>query len=276
MKTYKKCLILGLLLGCVMSTTSRSQTYFYYQEEILARLQVDIEKDVLGYYQYNYSVQNHSKSTQAIHGFSLQLFTHSDSLDYFFPASPWDGPETLMQQDTLWVIWWADRYPIRARQIQSGFGYVSKLLPGIVDCTIFLEPLYALLQKDTTDSLSGVPVFHDNRIERKTVGPVLIEEPLRPSDFMNYLIGLSIQSFELGWIKKRHISDVLTRRLEVIDTKIGQREIDEPRKLLQEFIKDIEVRERKHLTKEAYYLLKFNAAYLLEALTNKQKLSIFN
>jgi len=276
MKRHIQCLILWLLLGCLLSTSSRSQTYFYYQKDILARLQVQVKKDVLNHYQYKYVVQNYVKSKQGIHGFSLQLQTYADSLSYYYPAPPWAGPDTLFLQDTLWVVWWTDQYPIRARQIQSGFGYVSRLLPGIVDCSIFLEPLYALIEKDTIDTLPNISTLHDNRIERKTVGPVQISEPFLPSDFTNYLIGLSIQCFELGWIDEPYIADVLTRRLEVIDRKIGAREVEVPRKLLLEFIKDVEERERKHLSYEAYYLLKFNATYLYEALAKKQRVSILD
>ncbi len=109
----------------------------------------------------------------------------------------------------------------------------------------------------------------------KTIGPTAPPADFKPAAFLDYIIDLKHQASSLGWIDNSGIVNSLDAKLDNAKKKMIQGENNTAKNILNAFINDVEAQgcstyvncpPGKHLTSEAYALLKFNAQYLIDNL----------
>lgn len=263
------------------SATGNYKYYYPYFKEkywvfepgtkIKGKINVKIEfAPAIETYNYNYKVFSSKSSLQDINIFTLACQVPVTNIVPRHPSEPsdwWALPALLDKQEPL--IQWAG---VRAGKIkpggtQTGFSFESKGLPGIVDS--YLKGYVPLPPPFPEGYAPGdkPPNFFHNSIKGKTVGPVAVPEPFNSEEFLNNLISLKNESFKLGWIDNRMLSFRLGNRLKAIGKAINEKNIPRAKDLTQSFIKEVAPLKDRHLTPEAYYILKFNAQYLLDHLT---------
>ena len=71
------------------------------------------------------------------------------------------------------------------------------------------------------------------------------------------------EAFSLGWITNQGIEQSLDAKLENAKKKIEQGNKNAAKNILGAFINEVEAQRDKHLTSEAYGLLKYNVEYLI-------------
>ena len=71
------------------------------------------------------------------------------------------------------------------------------------------------------------------------------------------------EAFSLGWITNQGIEQSLDAKLENAKKKIEQGNTNAAKNILEAFINEVEAQKDKHLTSEAYGLLKYNVEYLI-------------
>lgn len=220
-------------------------------------------------YKYSYEVISNKSSLQDIDGFTLACKAPVTNIAFRKPDDPsnwWALPALLDQEEPL--IQWCgfEGAKIKPGSTQTGFSFESKGLPGIVDSYLqgYTETPF-LPEADETEDLP--PSFFHNSIAGKTVGPVAVPEPFKSKKFLNNIISLKDESFKLGWIDTRMLSLRLGNRLKAIGKANDEKNTLMAKDLTQSFIEEVESLKDEHLTPEAYYILKFNAQYLLNHLS---------
>ncbi len=105
----------------------------------------------------------------------------------------------------------------------------------------------------------------------KTLGPTAPPADFKPIDFLNYIISLKHEAYNLGWIKNAGIEQSLDAKLDNAKKKIEQGNIEAAKNILNAFINEVEAQgcvtyedcsSGKHISPEAYALLKYNVQYL--------------
>ncbi|MFZ3073102.1 MAG: hypothetical protein WA162_07645 [Thermodesulfobacteriota bacterium] len=109
----------------------------------------------------------------------------------------------------------------------------------------------------------------------KTIGPTAPPANFIPVVFINYIISLKHEAASLGWIKNYGIVNSLDVKLENAKEAIARNNLASAKNLIEAFINEVEAQgcasydkcvAGKHITPEAYGLLKYNAEYLLKRL----------
>jgi len=134
----------------------------------------------------------------------------------------------------------------------------------------------------------ALKVYPANHVLRKTVAPVALPSSFLPLDFLETLVSYIDQAFNLGWIDDQDIVNDLDEKLGDAKQQLEQGETKEAIEILQDFIEEVEEEagveeededdeddydeddDQKHLTSEAYALLKYNAEYLIKKLSESE------
>lgn len=111
------------------------------------------------------------------------------------------------------------------------------------------------------DSIRNLCDFHGT-----TIGPSAPPLSFRPIIWIDTLISYKHQSRLLGWIDNDGIVNSLDQKLENVKKQLEKGNTNSALGILQAFINEVEGQNGKHLTSEAYALLKYNAEYLVEKL----------
>ena len=165
----------------------------------------------------------------------------------------------------------AAQYRISPGQSLSGFQISTRGLPGIKNFKI--EPkLIPPSAGDTEESGEPVSLEEYQAVEDKvafkgkTIGPTAPPADFKPIPFLDYIISLKHEAYNLGWIKNTGIEQSLDAKLDNAKKKIEQGNIEAAKNILAAFINEVEAQNGKHLTSEAYALLKYNVQYLISKL----------
>ncbi|HLE09386.1 MAG TPA: hypothetical protein VI914_07135, partial [Thermodesulfobacteriota bacterium] len=106
-------------------------------------------------------------------------------------------------------------------------------------------------------------------------GPTAPPLDFKPLEFLNYIISLKHEAFTLGWIKNAGIENSLDKKLDSARKSLERGSATSAKNILSAFINEVEAQgcatyndcpAGKHLTPEAWALLKYNIEYLLERL----------
>lgn len=100
----------------------------------------------------------------------------------------------------------------------------------------------------------------------KTIGPTAPPADFKPFEFLNYIINLKHEAYSLGWITNKGIEQSLDVKLENAKKKLEAGDIKTAKNILNAFLNEVEAQKDKHLTSEAYGLLKYNTQYIVERL----------
>lgn len=171
-----------------------------------------------------------------------------------------------------------DYVQLKPGQSLSGFGLTSYGLPGIrefksdpsIDVDADYYPGWESV-KGAADESKAIIAKVDEFMEKvsahgKTIGPTAPPAVFKPEAFLDYIIDLKHQAASLGWIDNSGIINSLDVKLDNVKKKLGQGDNGVAKNILNAFINDVEAQAGKHLTSEAYALLKFNALYLISNL----------
>ncbi|GAB4536928.1 MAG: hypothetical protein Fur0020_05280 [Thermodesulfovibrionia bacterium] len=282
-----------------------AETYWGGELPNIRNTQLKAEVSLVGdVYTYSYTVTSGSTNTGQIWSFDIDIRQPQGSLELsgeglvngpgylkhtsaqvlsepttpkmipvgLFSPSNWNsGPDILGQ-----VGWGADDdqdmiYPGRSL---GGFQITSRGLPGIRDFRI--EPDLIPPSEESDITIEQIQEVEDKvAFKGKTIGPTAPPANFKPIDFLNYIIDLKHQSVSLGWIKNEGIENSLDAKMENAGKKIEAGDTKTAKNILNAFINEVEAQgcetyekcpEGKHLTPEAYALLKYNVRYLIEQL----------
>lgn len=86
------------------------------------------------------------------------------------------------------------------------------------------------------------------------------------TDLIDMLISDVNTAYEKGWIDNRGIANSLDKKLENAKKQLEKGKTNTAVSILNAFVNEVEAQKDKHLTSEAYALLKYNAEYLLTKL----------
>ncbi len=234
-------------------------------------------------YIYNYEVGNQTGIIQSIADIVIKYM--APIYDAKAPSEDW-----YMNRYRGKDAWHWTNYPpgILPGETKSGFFFKSKGVPTIVN-SVFLGGKRAIYSPpgdydtdDVVESFDRVMKTLEEQypekfeyVVRKTIGPTAPPSDFKPLDFLNYIIDLKHQSTSLGWIRDKGIEQSLDTKLENAKKKIEQGNVGAAKNILEALINEVEAQgcesyescpSGKHLTSEAYALLKYNVRYLIENL----------
>jgi len=172
-----------------------------------------------------------------------------------------------------------DYVQLKPGQSLSGFGITSYGLPGIrnfkaesaLDADADYYPGWESVKGAADESkaiIEKIKELEDKvNFKGKTVGPTAPPAVFNATTFLDYIINLKHQAASLGWISNSGIVNSLDVKLDNAKKKLSQGDNSTAKNILNAFINDVEAQAGKHLTSEAYALLKYNALYLIDNMT---------
>lgn len=161
----------------------------------------------------------------------------------------------------------------------SGFTMMSKAPPGIRAFTAYPDfnvyEFYPDIDEDTTaaldsaynliyayvDSMKNTVNYHG-----WTIAPTAPPLNFSYASWIDTLISYKHQSVSLGWIDNKGIANSLDSKLNSAKKKLAAGDSTAAKSILNAFVNEVEAQNGKHLTSEAYALLKYNAIYLIAKL----------
>ncbi|HBO84351.1 MAG: hypothetical protein A2073_05785 [Deltaproteobacteria bacterium GWC2_42_11] len=153
---------------------------------------------------------------------------------------------------------------ILPNQTFGGFILTSYGLPGIRDVKIEPDIDIDNLPEQYWENIELTKQLEDSLIyQTKTLGPTAPPADFKPVSFIDYIISMKHEAFSLGWITNQGIEQSLDAKLENAKKKIEQGNKNAAKNILNAFINEVEAQKDKHLTSEAYGLLKYNVEYLI-------------
>jgi len=233
-------------------------------------------------YLYSYSIENGADSQQNLDTFILE-FGVDDVTD---ASTMWSSDRIRGVQDeqiafvNRWM--WSGAQGLEPTESANGFALESPGLPGITNANFQgRAPILAWPTAPGGNLLKQIfalKVYPANHVLRKTVAPVAPPSSFVPLDFLETLVSYIDQAFNLGWIDDHDIVNDLDEKLEDAKQQLEQGETKEAIEILQDFIEEVEEEagveeeeedDEKHLTSEAYALLKYNAEFLIGKLSEQ-------
>lgn len=180
-----------------------------------------------------------------------------------FSPSNWNSGLGILGQ----VTWGSndDEYMIFPGYSLSGFQITSRGLPSLRD--FIIRPALTPPSENsniTTEQIKEVK----NKVafKGKTLGPTAPPTDFKATSFIDYIISMKHEAFSLGWITNQGIENNLDAKLENAKKKLEQGNANAARNVLEAFINEVEAQNGKHLTSEAYGLMKYNVEYLISRL----------
>jgi hypothetical protein len=238
-----------------------------------------------GSYTYGYMVSNLG-GIQPIYTIRVELFDFvqnatAPSKDWFsmgqFGGDYWD-----------WSLTEREPFGISAGETVAGFSLESRGTPSIVNATFYghkrvrYNPPGDMTDTDILESFGRVyrqvKGEHKDKYENiilKTIGPTAPPEELVPADFLRNLIEMKHEATRQGWITNPGVERSLDAKLDAALKNVQSGNTKAASNILGAFINEVEAQgcetyddcpKGKHLSPEAYALLKYNAQYLMDNL----------
>jgi hypothetical protein len=259
-----------------------------------------------GIYSFSYWLKNGSESTGCIWSFEVDItkpaggitLSKEGLVNYVpvmnapkadsppiipvaFPSVPMRGEHPIWDGDISvygTASWGSDRYTyeIAPGDTLGGFVMTSYGLPAIRDFKI--KPKYIAEDEDVynmgvseTEYIKNpskyLKAFYDSiSWKGKTIGVTAPPANLNLAAFLDYIIDLKHQAASLGWIDNTGIVNSLDVKLDNAKKKLSQGDNNTAKNILGAFLNEVEAQTGKHLTSDAYALLKYNALYLIDNL----------
>ena len=155
----------------------------------------------------------------------------------------------------------------------GGFEMFSRGLPGVR--TIYVKPKFKpkSFENATMADMERVAANQEAVIvSLKTIGPIMAPAEFVALDFLYYISGLQQEAEKLGWITSIGVGNSLDGKLNNVRKKFQSGNTQAATNILKAFLNEVEAQgcatyddcpKGKHLSPEAWALLKFNAEYLL-------------
>ena len=153
------------------------------------------------------------------------------------------------------------------------FEMFSRGLPGVR--TIYVKPKFEPKPVEEA-AMADIERVAANKeaviVSLKTIGPIMAPAEFVALDFLYYIRGLQQEAERLGWITSIGVGNSLDGKLNNVRKKLQFGNSKAAANILNTFINEVEAQgcatyddcpKGKHLSSEAWALLKFNAEYLL-------------
>ncbi len=215
-----------------------------------------------------YRVANDRKSEQA--GQILQIEAGVPVTAMAVPNASRDWVHIASASKVYWASV-AKEQDIAPGTSRSGFAIDTRGgLPGVV--RFWVEGRYEIpmvteaeAEKDTL----GEPRVEDNSVTGLTVGAEAVAD-LTPGGLLQRLSGLNARACELGWITNAGVCHSLQVKLEQATASLARGNRQAARGQLQAFVQELTAQRGpepgKHVSENAYWLLKLNVEFLLAKL----------
>ena len=99
--------------------------------------------------------------------------------------------------------------------------------------------------------------------------PVNVTTIMPVVNLLDTLVSLKHQAVANGWIDNQGVANSLDSKLDNAKSKLEAGDTTAAKNMLNAFVNEVEAQNGKHLTSEAYALLKYNAEYLIDRLPEK-------
>jgi hypothetical protein len=251
--------------------------YFKSAKDINVSVGAVAEETINGF-NYNYMLSSSKKSSQDVWSFMIE---HQSPLTNTLSPEGWSGMGTGITGGSpySWSSDEADDFNIKPGGSLSGFSLQSAGLPGIVT---FYAHGWVDLPTITEEEMPGEDEedcpernIFINAFKTKTIGPTAPPEELVPADFLRNLIEMKHEATKQGWITNTGVERSLDAKLDAALKNVQSGNTKAAGNILGAFINEVEAQgcetyddcpKGKHLTPEAYALLKYNAQYLIDNL----------
>jgi hypothetical protein len=166
-----------------------------------------------------------------------------------------------------------DGYEILPGYSLRGLILMSYGLPGLKDAELIPAIDYDNLSEEYWENVELTSQLKESLVHRtKTVGPTAPPAEFDPIAFIDYILSLRVESSSLGWITNKGIEQSLDRKLQNAKKDLLKGNEKSAINTLEALVNDVEAQgcptyddcsPGKHLTSEAYALLKYNTEYLI-------------
>jgi len=211
------------------------------------------------FYSYNYSVENLASSIQSIEKFAIDC-----DIDTVSNAVKKPKGWYFIDRDERDILFWfcditvvSDNYYdylIHPGSIENNFEVRGRFLPTIAK--------FYVLGNNGRMSTNLDEIFTNTK-QGLTIGPTNFPVQLNTLGFLEEIITYIYQAFDLNWIDNQGIVNSLDQKLENTKAQIEKGKTNIAVNQLNAFINEVEAQRNKHLTEEAYALLKYNVEYLV-------------
>lgn len=232
-------------------------------------VKVSVESVGEGVYQYRYKLYNGKDSLQNLYAFEIGYWQTTKTAES--PNHGWHSSSYAFKSVWRWTDTEYQRFGISPGMSLEGFSLTAPGLPGIVNG--YFQGYVKMMEfpyepPEEIDKAIRQIVFdlEKSYVARKTIAPTAPPVDFRPVGFIDYIVGLKQEAFSVGWIMNKGIEQSLNTKLENAKKKIAQGNTTAAKNILNAFINEVEAQKDKHLTSEAYGLLKYNVQYLIEKL----------
>ena len=229
-------------------------------------------------FRYSYKVESKNISVQDIWLFAVKYKT---SISLNSPPQGWSGTNIL--QGEKFAYWAADggtpqtvqgkEHFIKPGTSLNGFSFTSSALP--ISTQFRVQGNAPLPDLSDTDGFTKQQLlqyeeqlkFFNNSISGNTIGP----GSQNPGTFsnealINYLISQKHLAISEGWITNQGIINSLDKKLDNALKALRQGKNNTAKNIINAFINELNAQNSKHISVEAYALLKSVADYLISRL----------
>lgn len=300
----------GFMLVILMLTNLESQILINSQYPYLYKIKSHCSIIKTGdYYYYTFNFKNENNNKGSIQRIKLDISKQQNGISFdtiglqfkseFEKSSfkrrynSWNGKiipvSMILYPSDYWLgginfnsqfSWSTDTLPILPGDATGNFVIMSKGLPGIriieFDPDFELAYYFLPIEDEDMDNIQDPKYVDLDSISKLisykglTVGPIAPPLNIIPLNWIDTLIFYTQRSRNLEWIDSDGVLNSLKQKLENAKQQLQKRNINSAKNILQAFINEVEAQKDKHLTSEAYALLKYNAEYLIEKLVAKK------
>jgi len=236
-------------------------------------------------YLYDYTLLNTGKGQQDISSFELRIKGLYKTIDI---SSPWqysdmgEVPFVQFSHKVLEVPDWDPDKPIKFKSdLQKGekvrFKIESEYLPSIVtsyvagqpqklDLSFAIPPSYKV--REMVDSLRRKESYNRG-LKVKTIGPQKVSDDITPLALADTLNSYLSFSCDTTWIANQGICRSLNVKLGNVERQLKREKTKTAANSLQSLLNELKALKDKQISSEAYGLLYYNSAFLLQKLQDQ-------
>ena len=236
-------------------------------------------------YKYAYEVTNQVGAKQHLEGILIKHLTEIYAATSPEPSAYWSMGEYRDKSAWEWAKVGGEGEGILPNDTERGFSFKSTGLPIIVNVGFYgheraiYSPPGDYDTDEVEDSFERVMKNLEKQypekfkyVVKRTLGPTAPPADFKPIEFITNIINIKHEASALGWITNKGIEQSLDAKLDNAKKKIEQGNIGAAKNILSAFINEVEAQgcavyencpQGKHLTPEAYALLKYNVQYLI-------------
>jgi hypothetical protein len=253
----------------------------------IIKAQIDFNRTTKEYI-YNYEVTNQTGAKQNLIDIIVKYLAPIYDAKSPVPVEDWYMARFLGKDVWRWAKTGGEPSGILPDKTEKGLSFKSKGLPTIVNSVFFGDKraIYSPPGDYDTDEIEdsfervmkSLEEQYKDKFEyivKRTLGPTAPPADFKPVAFVDYIISQKHEAYSLGWIKNKGIENSLDEKLDNAKKKIETGDTKTAQNILNAFINEVEAQgcktyddcpSGKHLTPEAYALLKYNMQYLIDNL----------